>query len=320
VYRRQQSRWQIIVGRYLGTIGALNLRSTAIVPTIGVAATLILVLVVVFALWRAGGAEAVSVNAALIGGLLALGGVFTAQMVSITLEAQRAHEAALQQYFEQVGKLLIEKPLRRASPGDNLSTVVRAQTLTVLEGLDPARKGILLQFLYESGLILRDQPVVSLMAANLTGVKLSRIDLHGADLSRANLSGALLSKADLRSASLRGAFLREANLREAWLREADLSGAELAGADLSGADLIEADLSEAKLHKADLRKTALSNANLTIVELAGANLSGARYITNEALARKAWSLGGATMPNGQKYEKWIKERRAEGIEPGGPPW
>ena len=49
------------------------------------------------------------------------------------LEDQRAHETALQNYFEQVGMLLLERPLRRANPGDNLSTVVRAQTLTVLE-------------------------------------------------------------------------------------------------------------------------------------------------------------------------------------------
>jgi hypothetical protein len=49
-------------------------------------------------------------------------------------------------YFEQTGKLLIDQPLRRASPGDNLGTVARAQTLTVLERLDPDRKRILLQF------------------------------------------------------------------------------------------------------------------------------------------------------------------------------
>jgi hypothetical protein len=39
-----------------------------------------------------------------------------------------------------------------------LSTVVRAQTLSVLEGLDPDRKRILLRFLYESGLIRKDKP------------------------------------------------------------------------------------------------------------------------------------------------------------------
>jgi hypothetical protein len=158
---------------------------------IGVTATLVLFLVVVLVLARTGGAEAVSRNAAMIGALVALGGVLTAQMVSIALddrrtqqerelEAQRVREAALQNYFEQVGKLLIEQPLRRASPGDNLSTVVRAQTLSVLQGLDPYRQRLLLLFLYESGLISERNPVVSLVSANL-----SKANLSGADLSRA---------------------------------------------------------------------------------------------------------------------------------------
>src|SRR5215213_8138264 len=38
-------------------------------------------------------------------------------------------------------------PDSKASTGDKLSTVVRAQTLSVLEGLDPERKRILLLFL-----------------------------------------------------------------------------------------------------------------------------------------------------------------------------
>jgi len=106
------------------------------------------------------------------------------------LEAQRAGEAALQNYFEDVGKLLIEQPLLRASPGDKLSTVVRAQTLSMLEGLDPDRKRILLVFLYESGLIYEYRLVVRLAAANLRGANLSGADLSGANLSGANLSSA----------------------------------------------------------------------------------------------------------------------------------
>jgi hypothetical protein len=96
----------------------------------------------------------------------------------------------LQNYFEQVGKLLIEKPLRRSSPGDNLSAVVRAQTLSVLEGLAPERKRILLLFLYESGLIYERKLVVSLVAANLSNAKLSMANLRGADLIEADLRGA----------------------------------------------------------------------------------------------------------------------------------
>jgi hypothetical protein len=205
----------------------LHLRSPAVLAAIGVIATLVLALLVVMALLQTGDANAVSDNAALIGALIALGSVFTAQMVSIALddrrtheardlEAQRAGEAALQNYFGNVGELLIEKPLRRASPGDNFSTVVRAQTLSVLEGLDPYRKRILLLFLYESGLIRKDKLVISLDVANLSGAYLVAADLTGADLS-----GAILWEADLRDADLSGAVLWEADLSDA-----DLSGVQ----------------------------------------------------------------------------------------------
>src|SRR5215203_1530995 len=170
-------------------------------------------------LLRTGGAKAVSDNAALIGALVALGGVFTAQMVSIALEdqrtrearaledrrtqeardleAQRAGEAALQNYIEQVGELLIEKPLREASPDDNLSTVVRAQTLAVLENLDPDRKRILLLFLYESRLIDKEKQVITLVRANLSGANLQGVDLRGANLVGANLQKANLQRDNL---------------------------------------------------------------------------------------------------------------------------
>ncbi len=73
------------------------------------------------------------------------------------------------------------------------------------------------------------------------------------------------------------------------LRGADLSEADLFGATLSGADLFGADLSEA-------------------------NLIGAEGITNAELEQQFASLEGATMPNGQKYEDWLKDRegRKEG--------
>jgi hypothetical protein len=199
----------------------LELRRPAVLAAIGVVTTLVLALLVVMVLLQTGNANAISDNAALIGALVALGGVFTAQMVSIALddrrsheardlEAQRAGETALQNYFEAVGKLLIEKSLHRASPGEKLSTVVRAQTLSVLEGLDPGRKRILLLFLYESRLISLDKPVVSLEAANL-----SDANLNSANLSDANLNSANLSDANLSDANLSGAYLNSVNLSRA---------------------------------------------------------------------------------------------------------
>jgi hypothetical protein len=284
---------------------------------IGVIVTVILAVGVVLTLLLTHDAKALSDNAPLIAAVIALGGVGTAQMVGIALEdrrrqeardleAQRTREAALQNYFEAVGELLIEKPLRRSSPGDNLSTVVRAQTLSVLEGLDPDRKRILLLFLYESGLIHKDKPVVSLAVANL---------------SRANLSGA----------NLGGANLRGANLSQARLNEVDLSGAYLYQADLSEADLIRSVLIEANLSGANLRGSNLYGSNLGWTKRSEAGLTDAPTMVVEA--SEAWhiwtanqlngasSLEGATMPDGQTlksadnpdrptFEDWLKSKRS----------
>jgi hypothetical protein len=263
-----------------------SLRSPAALFAIGVVGTIVLAVGAVLALLSTGGDKAVSDNAPLIAAVIALGGVVTTQLVGIALEeqrtqearnleARRAGEAALQNYFENVGELLTEKPLRGASPGDNLSTVVRAQTLSVLEELEPNRKRILLLFLYESGLIYKAKPVVSLAAANLSGADLSRADLRYANLTRANLSGT-----DLLHAALTGA---------------DLIGADLSGANLTEAALLEADLSEADLSEANLMEANLQYANLRRANLQYANLLGAKD-ADEQLA-DTLSLEGATMPD-----------------------
>ncbi len=58
---------------------------------------------------------------------------------------------------------------------------------------------------------------------------------------------------------------------------------------------------------------------MTHADLSGANLSEALGITNEELEQQAESLEGATMPNGQKYEDWLKSKgRGEDGENSGP--
>jgi hypothetical protein len=39
-------------------------------------------------------------------------------------------------------------------------------------------------------------------------------------------------------------------------------------------------------------------------------LSNAEGVTNQQLEREAYSLFEATMPNGQKYEDWLKDRQS----------
>ena len=62
----------------------------------------------------------------------------------------------------------------------------------------------------------------------------------------------------------------------------------------------------------DLSDTDLSCANLRYANLEGANLSEVVGITAGELEQQAATLEGATMPNGQKYEDWLKDKKAQG--------
>jgi uncharacterized protein YjbI with pentapeptide repeats len=71
--------------------------------------------------------------------------------------------------------------------------------------------------------------------------------------------------------------------------------------------LVGAVLSENSMIGADLSGADLSGANLVRTDLGGANLTGVKNWTDDQL-RRAGSLKGATMPNGQIYEDWLKDR------------
>jgi uncharacterized protein YjbI with pentapeptide repeats len=64
----------------------------------------------------------------------------------------------------------------------------------------------------------------------------------------------------------------------------------------------------ATLSGAHLNRANLSYAYLFDAHLSGANLSGTTGITNEESEQQASSLEGTTMPNGQKYEDWLKSK------------
>jgi hypothetical protein len=107
--------------------------------------------------------------------------------------------------------------------------MARARTLAVLRSLDGNRKGQVVRFLYESGLIGKvDESwvegswkervigaIIDLRIADLTGVDLFAANLRGANLRTVSLIGANLSYADLGGVDLFRANLRNANLMSA---------------------------------------------------------------------------------------------------------
>jgi uncharacterized protein YjbI with pentapeptide repeats len=223
------------------------------------------------------------------------------------LEEQRAQATALQAYLDQMGPLMLDENLRNSEGGSEARTLARARTLTVLGRLNSERKRSAVQFLYESSLIGKADPVVDLGDADLRSVDLRLTDLSRADLSEVDLSEADLSNAILSDANLTNAILNDADLSGAELNDAELSGANLSGANLSGAKLNQANLTIATLHRTDLSSAILDGANLSSADLSRAilshaDLSGAEGVDKVTLKAQYVKLKGTTMPDGKKQD------------------
>jgi uncharacterized protein YjbI with pentapeptide repeats len=251
----------------------------------------------------------------------------------LAVERERAQDEALEAYLDHIGQLLIEKRLREAQLDDDLSVVARARTLLILRRLDAERKRQVLLYLYEAGLINREAPVIDLSHADFEGIDLTVTHLEGAYLRRVNLRRATLVGVSLQKADLFQAELYSADLSLAEMEEAKLAGCQLAGATLKQANLHNADLTHVwagetyemhregrtvgeRLRGADLQGAKLEGAQLDGAYLVGTNLRGAT-VTHEQL-EQAWKLESATMPDGQKYEDWLKSNGSgEDGESGG---
>lgn len=194
-------------------------------------------------------------------------------------------ETVLQRYFDQMARLLLREQLRQAEPNSEVAMIARARTIAVLPRLNGIRKGIILQFLYESHLINTGKRIINLQGANLQQANLKELNLAKAELIEVRLDEAVLTNANLTQACLNGAFLvKEAKLKGTILVEADLRNAYLNGADLAEANLTEANLERAYLIGAKLNKAQLTGANLVEARLNEADLTGAD-LTNAVLTK-----------------------------------
>ena len=205
----------------------------------------------------------------------------------LSLDQQR--EAALQSYIDSMTELLLRENggLRRSNPDDDIRVVARTRTLSTLRMLDGTRKGLLLKFIYEAGLVWANNEVIRLEGGDLSEAYLAQSVLQKVCLRGVNLMGANLCGADLMMADLVSANLERANLPQADLGEANLNISHLEGANLQGAYLV----------RADLQLAHLEGAHLERAHMKGANLQGA-YL-------KRTLLIDATMPDGKKYDPEI---------------
>jgi hypothetical protein len=196
-------------------------------------------------------------------------------------QAQHQHDAKLaqearwddllRQYRDSIDNLLFYNGLRHAHPGDDVSEIAHARTLDILGAVDPSRRGLVINYLSNLGLIQGGFWDKGQWHPAKVNVSLSEANLKGADLAGANLEGVDLHFADL--------------------EEAHLSNAALNGADLGWTHL-----SNATLNEADLRWIALDEADLSSAVLNQANLKWARLTPYQL--HSVSSLSGSILPNG----------------------
>jgi uncharacterized protein YjbI with pentapeptide repeats len=181
--------------------------------------------------------------------------------VSSSENKDNQRETALQAYFDKISDLLIANHLDESAGNEQIREITRLRTLTVLRRFDAERKGSVLMFLHESGLISKDKCILDLRSADLRNAYLGGANMGGTRLSSVNLSNAILNladlhRADLSYADLSHALLSYANLSRAKLNGADLSGAVLGTANLSGAIVTPEQLDKSLSFK--LKKTGIT--------------------------------------------------------------
>jgi uncharacterized protein YneF (UPF0154 family) len=261
-----------------------------------------------------------------------VGGYYFARSENRTAQAiadKRIQDEALQAYLDQMGQMLLDKerPLRQSEKDSEERILARARTLTLLQKLDPQHKRSVLQFLSESYLIeappaptwgapeapwarTKSPPVINLEKADLEHANLKGMYLGIIDLSKALVSHADLTRCRFGYVLVMNANLGTSKLESTELSFAKLRGAHFGGAIMQGAILRHADLTEAGLGGVDLTKADLTGADLTNAHAPGANFSEATVTERQVLTCKVLTF--ATMPNGQKYEEWLKDKENRG--------
>jgi uncharacterized protein YjbI with pentapeptide repeats len=189
-------------------------------------------------------------------------------------------DATLDAYIAKMSALMLDRGLLKARPGSAVRQVARTATLATVRRVSGSRKGEVLLFLYESGLLAvptyygeRD-PVIDLGGA----------DLHGADLSKASINSfrrlgvvtfprraypGVALRGDLRGARfddahLQGTNFRDANLRGASFKRAVIYNTSFAGDDLRSASFERAYvLDDVRLNFARLDNAVFDDASIS---------------------------------------------------------
>lgn len=159
------------------------------------------------------------------------------------VEADRLEATVLNEYFQQMSDLMLNRKLTAATGEDDpVAQMATALTLSALGRLNHRRKALVLQFVDRANLISADHSPVDLDGVDFHEIDASRlrfthrmvledVDLTGADFSKAAIGGAA------KPSYLSGRF-GDAKFQDAWLKVTFKAGTNLRGARFSNTHFI----------------------------------------------------------------------------------
>jgi uncharacterized protein YjbI with pentapeptide repeats len=218
------------------------------------------------------------------------------------LAGDAREDATLDDYIAKMSGLMIDRGLLKAGPGSAVRQVARTATLATVRRLSGSRKGEVVRFLFEAGLLRVARPFQRPI-----------VDLTGADLRGVDLVNAFFASET--GKPTREALWEDLDLRGARFDHARLSGIDFFDDDLRGASFKEALLDDTLFNRADLRGASFERAELFGVKFSRAKLDDAVFdhaIVESPSSFAMASLNNASFVGATFAAKWTSFRCAEG--------
>lgn len=171
-------------------------------------------------------------------------------------EDERSQNETLDSFVNIMTELITKHNLANQNSTLETRTIARTRINLAFSNLNGARKGQVLQFLFESGLIDYNP----------------KINILGGNMKNAILDGIVLSKSEIKGVYFNNATIKEANLNEAIFTSCDFTKADLTESLVTNTNFSYTNLTKSKLKGMDLTSVNFEGANLTKADLRGSSI------------------------------------------------
>jgi uncharacterized protein YjbI with pentapeptide repeats len=171
-------------------------------------------------------------------------------------EYERSQNETLDSFVNIMTELITKHNLANKSSSLETKIIARTRINLAFSNLNGARKGQVLQFLFESGLIDYNP----------------KINIIGGNMKNTILDGIVLSKSEIKGVYFNNATIKEANLNEAIFTSCDFTKADLSKSLVINTNFSYTNLTKSKLKNMDLTSVNFEGANLTKADLRGSKI------------------------------------------------